>query len=149
MRPTVRYYPITHTSELSAIRELGPDEAYVTLNFEMAEALISRGVDSARIAISQLNTSDEHYPGYVQAGPNKQLVPIVPFHFDRSVLIVLPTYNERNNLEALIRAIGLYLTADILVVDDNSPDGTGQLADELSGQLKHVHVLHRAKKEGL
>ena len=72
MRPTIRYYPITYMSELSAIRELGPDEAYVTMNFEIAEALISRGVDSARIAISQLNTSDEHYPGYVQAAPNKQ-----------------------------------------------------------------------------
>ena len=148
-RPAVRYYSIAHTSDLSAIRELGPDEAYVAPNFEIAEALISRGADSARIAISRLNASDEHYPGYVQTAPNKHLVPVVPFHFDRSVLIVLPTYNERNNLEALIRAIGQYLIADILVVDDNSPDGTGQLADELSGQLKHVHVLHRAKKEGL
>lgn len=149
MRPAVRYSSITQTSDLSAIRELGPDEAYVAPNFEIAEALISRGVDSARIAISRLDASDEQYPGYVQSSRNKQLVPIVPFHFDRSVLIVLPTYNERNNLEALIRAVGQYLVADILVVDDNSPDGTGQLADELSAQLKQVHVLHRAKKEGL
>ena len=149
MRPLIRYYPIAHTSDLSALQELGPDEAYVVPSFEMAEALISRGADSARIAMTRLDASDQHYPGYVQAAPNKQLVPIVPFHFDRSVLIVLPTYNERNNLEALIRAIGQYLIADILVVDDNSPDGTGQLADELSRHLKHVQVLHRDKKEGL
>lgn len=149
MHPTVRYYPIAHKSDLSAIRQLGPDEAYVAPNFEVAEALIARGADSARIAITRLDASNEHYPGYVQTAPNKQLVPIIPFHFDHSTLIVLPTYNERNNLEALIQAIGQYLVADILVVDDNSPDGTGQLADELSRQLTHVHVLHRAKKEGL
>src|SRR5206468_12602376 len=65
------------------------------------------------------------------------------------ILIVLPTYNERQNLEAMVETIGTYLVADILIVDDNSPDGTGQLADQLSRQQKHVHVLHRAKKEGL
>ncbi|TMQ25402.1 MAG: polyprenol monophosphomannose synthase [Nitrospirae bacterium] len=73
----------------------------------------------------------------------------MPFRFDRSILIVLPTYNERQNLEAMVETIGMYLVADILIVDDNSPDGTGQLADQLSRQQKHVHVLHRAKKEGL
>jgi len=149
MRPAVHYYPIAHESGMSALRELGSDEAYVAPSFEVAEALISRGADSARIAISRIDASDEHYPGYIQATSKKELVPIVPFHFDRSALIVLPTYNERNNLEALIQAIGQYLVADILVVDDNSPDGTGQLADALSRQQKHVHVLHRAKKEGL
>jgi len=149
MRPAVHYYPIAHESGMSALRELGSDEAYVAPSFEVAEALISRGADSARIAISRIDASDENYPGYVQATLKKELVPIVPFHFDRSALIVLPTYNERNNLEALIQAINQYLVADILVVDDNSPDGTGQLADALSRQQKHVHVLHRAKKEGL
>jgi dolichol-phosphate mannosyltransferase len=149
MRPAVRYYPVAHESDMSALRELGPDEAYVATSFEVAEALISRGADSARIAISRLDASDEHYPGYVQAAPKKELVPILPFHFDSSTLIVLPTYNERKNLEALIQAIGRYVVADILVVDDNSPDGTGQLADKMSRQQKHVHVLHRTKKEGL
>ncbi|GKS65544.1 dolichol-phosphate mannosyltransferase [Nitrospira sp.] len=62
---------------------------------------------------------------------------------------MLPTYNERSNLEALINAIDHYLVADILVVDDNSPDGTGQLADELSCKHGHVHVLHRPQKQGL
>jgi dolichol-phosphate mannosyltransferase len=149
MHTAIRYYPIAQASDRPTPRELGPDEAYVVPSFELAEMLISRGADSARIAISQIDVSDEHYPGYIQTASNKPLVPIVPFHFDRSALIVLPTYNERLNLEVLIQAIGRYLAADILVVDDNSPDGTGQLADELSRQQKHVHVLHRTTKEGL
>jgi len=146
---TVRYYSVSHGDEVPVQRKLNPGEAFVVPSFELAEALIARGADSARVAISQLDSSDANYPGYAQVAPNKQLVPVVPFRFDRSILIVLPTYNERQNLEALIETAGRYLVADILVVDDNSPDGTGQLADRLSREQKHVHVLHRAKKEGL
>jgi dolichol-phosphate mannosyltransferase len=63
---------------------------------------------------------------------------------------VLPTYNERENLPEIVPGIlaaapGL----DILVVDDNSPDGTGKLADELAARDDRVLVLHRARKEGL
>ncbi|MGZ8374115.1 MAG: polyprenol monophosphomannose synthase, partial [Nitrospira sp.] len=77
------------------------------------------------------------------------LIPASPFDFKQSIVIVLPTYNERANLEALVRAISQYLVADIVVVDDNSPDGTGELADQLSCRYGHVHVLHRPNKEGL
>ena len=146
---TVRYYPVSNGSGISVQRELGPGEAFVVPNFELAEALIARGADSAHIAISQLDSSEVSYPGYAQVTLNKPLVPVMPFRFDRSILIVLPTYNERQNLEVLTETIGWYLVADILIVDDNSPDGTGQLADQLSRQQGHVHVLHRAKKEGL
>jgi len=146
---TVRYYPVSNGEGMSVPRELGPGEAFVVPNFEVAEVLIARGVDSARIAISQIDSSDVNYPGYAQLAGIKHLVPITPFRFDRSILIVLPTYNERQNLEPLIEAIGRYLVADILIVDDNSPDGTGQLADQLSRLQKHVHVLHRARKGGL
>ncbi len=64
--------------------------------------------------------------------------------------VVLPTYNERENLPEIVPGIlaaapGL----DILVVDDNSPDGTGKLADELAARDDRVLVLHRARKEGL
>jgi dolichol-phosphate mannosyltransferase len=128
---------------------LDPTEAFVVPSFEAAEALIARGADSARIAISQIDASDVNYPGYVQPAPNQPLVPVLPFRFDRSILIVLPTYNERQNLAAMIETVDKYLVADILIVDDSSPDGTGQLADQLSHQHKHVHVLHRMKKEGL
>jgi dolichol-phosphate mannosyltransferase len=69
-------------------------------------------------------------------------------------LIVLPTYNERANLPRMIDAIGavrerLPIPGEVLVVDDSSPDGTGQLADELAARHPWVSVLHRAAKEGL
>jgi dolichol-phosphate mannosyltransferase len=65
-------------------------------------------------------------------------------------LVVVPTYNERENLPPLAqRLLGLLVAVDLLVVDDNSPDGTGQLADELSRKHPAIHVLHRAEKSGL
>jgi len=66
-------------------------------------------------------------------------------------LICLPTYNERENLEPMLRALGDVLGADdrVLVIDDNSPDGTGALADRLAAELVAVEVLHRPRKEGL
>ena len=60
----------------------------------------------------------------------------------------LPTYNERENLEAMLRALEP-LGVRVLVVDDNSPDGTGEIADRLAGELDFVSVLHRERKEGL
>ena len=66
------------------------------------------------------------------------------------VLVVTPTFNERDNLAELTRRLRAAVpTADLLVVDDASPDGTGELADELAAGDSHVHVLHRAAKEGL
>ena len=65
--------------------------------------------------------------------------------------VCLPTYNERENLEAMVRALGGVLRDGdrVLVVDDNSPDGTGELADRLADELGFVGVLHRERKEGL
>ena len=65
-------------------------------------------------------------------------------------LVIVPTYNERENLLPLTQHLmGLPAALDLLVVDDNSPDGTGQLADEIAQKEPSVHVLHRAAKEGL
>jgi dolichol-phosphate mannosyltransferase len=65
-------------------------------------------------------------------------------------LIIIPTYNEKENLEALIEAIfRLNCDIEILVVDDGSPDGTGEIADRLSKGDKRVHVIHRKGKLGL
>jgi len=66
-------------------------------------------------------------------------------------LICLPTYNERENLEAMLRALGgLGLEGlEVLVIDDSSPDGTGEIADRIAAELDWVHVLHRERKEGL
>jgi dolichol-phosphate mannosyltransferase len=62
--------------------------------------------------------------------------------------VCLPTYNERGNLEPMLRALAP-LGVRVLVIDDNSPDGTGELADRLAAELDFVSVLHRAQKEGL
>lgn len=68
----------------------------------------------------------------------------------RGVVVVLPTYEERDNLERIAGAILDALPQGrLLVVDDNSPDGTGQLADTLAARDPRVRVLHRAGKEGL
>jgi dolichol-phosphate mannosyltransferase len=67
-------------------------------------------------------------------------------------VVCLPTYNERDNLEPMLRALAEVLdTAQdrVLVIDDSSPDGTGELADRLAAELEWVDVLHRAEKEGL
>ena len=65
-------------------------------------------------------------------------------------LIVTPTYNERDNLEALVAGVFEVLPeADILVVDDASPDGTGELADEMAARESRVEVMHRTGKLGL
>ena len=68
----------------------------------------------------------------------------------RSV-ICLPTYNERENLEPMVAALRRLDLDDlhVLVIDDNSPDGTGEIADRIAALDDHVHVLHRERKEGL
>jgi dolichol-phosphate mannosyltransferase len=67
-------------------------------------------------------------------------------------VVCVPTYNERENLEPLVRALAEVLdtTRDrVLVIDDASPDGTGELADRLADELPWVGVLHRSAKEGI
>ncbi len=65
-------------------------------------------------------------------------------------LVIIPTYNERDNLGPIsTAALAADPRVDVLVVDDNSPDGTGQLADELAAKEPRIRVLHREKKEGL
>lgn len=70
------------------------------------------------------------------------------------VWLVLPTYNEAENLENVVRAALPHLATTgrehhVLVVDDNSPDGTGQIADRLAGEIEAVEVLHRSTKDGI
>jgi dolichol-phosphate mannosyltransferase len=67
-------------------------------------------------------------------------------------VLCLPTYNERENLEAMVRALGDALDTSqdrVLVIDDGSPDGTGEIADRLAAELPWVSVLHRAEKQGI
>ncbi|BEH00765.1 polyprenol monophosphomannose synthase [Brooklawnia propionicigenes] len=66
------------------------------------------------------------------------------------VLVITPTYNEAENIESIIgRLRAAVPNAYCLIADDNSPDGTGAIADRMAAQDKHIHVLHRAGKEGL
>ncbi|MSR07499.1 MAG: polyprenol monophosphomannose synthase [Gemmatimonadetes bacterium] len=65
-------------------------------------------------------------------------------------LVIIPTYNEANNLQHLVpQVLAQDDRLDVLVVDDNSPDGTGQVADALTRESPRVHVLHRPAKQGL
>jgi dolichol-phosphate mannosyltransferase len=68
--------------------------------------------------------------------------------------LILPTYNEAENIERLVRAVLPQLARTgaphrVLIVDDGSPDGTGEIADRLAGELPEVRVLHRPRKQGL
>ena len=66
------------------------------------------------------------------------------------VLVIIPTYNEAENIKPIVARVRSSVPeAHILIADDNSPDGTGKLADELAAEDDHVHVLHRKGKEGL
>ena len=65
-------------------------------------------------------------------------------------LVIIPTYNELENLPLIVgRLHRAQPGVDVLVVDDNSPDGTGDLADTMAAEDPRIHVLHRAEKNGL
>ncbi|GAB2838229.1 polyprenol monophosphomannose synthase [Actinocorallia aurea] len=67
-----------------------------------------------------------------------------------AIVVIIPTYNERDNLPLITARVRAAVPgADLLVVDDDSPDGTGLLADEIATADDHVHVLHRTAKNGL
>jgi dolichol-phosphate mannosyltransferase len=66
------------------------------------------------------------------------------------MLVIMPTYNERLNIPLIVPAVlAQHPALELLIVDDNSPDGTGAIADQLAAENPRVHVLHRAGKEGL
>ena len=66
------------------------------------------------------------------------------------ILVIIPTYQERESLPPIVARVRTAVpAAHILVADDNSPDGTGKIADELAASDDHVHVLHRPAKQGL
>jgi dolichol-phosphate mannosyltransferase len=76
--------------------------------------------------------------------------PRAPARRDLRTLVVVPTYDERATIrEVVARVLAADVDVDLLVVDDASPDGTGEVADELAAAHPEVHVLHRARKEGL
>jgi dolichol-phosphate mannosyltransferase len=69
---------------------------------------------------------------------------------NQRTLVIVPTYNERENLARLAQRVMAQPPAiELLIVDDNSPDGTGKLADEIAAKNQRIHVLHRTQKDGL
>ncbi len=65
-------------------------------------------------------------------------------------LVIIPTYNESENLEKLLREVFVFLPqTEVLIIDDNSPDGTGKIADEFAAVNPSLHVIHRPKKMGM
>ena len=69
---------------------------------------------------------------------------------DQKLLIFIPTYNESENVEVLFSHIyKLNLDAEILFLDDNSPDGTGQIIERLAADNENVHSIHRSGKQGI
>lgn len=64
-------------------------------------------------------------------------------------VVVIPTYDEAKNVETMVRAVLAREGVELLIVDDNSPDGTGWIVDRLAKSMKRLHCLHREAKEGL
>ncbi|MCW2935208.1 MAG: dolichol-phosphate mannosyltransferase [Actinomycetia bacterium] len=69
---------------------------------------------------------------------------------DGCIAVIIPTYNERDNIHPITeRVLSAIPEADLFIIDDNSPDGTGEIADELAATDARIHVMHRRGKEGL
>ncbi len=139
-------------SDLSSLPRRVEDtqgKAWFVLDYSLAEALIRRGADSKRIAIGELGSQQEWELALEQAGPDGPIPPPHAYEPELRSLLALPTYNEAENLEKMVQAIHTWLDSDILIIDDNSPDGTGDIADRLAEADSRVHVLHRQGKEGL
>jgi dolichol-phosphate mannosyltransferase len=122
----------------------------VARDFAAAEPLVKSGIDSSRICVLQ---GQEEVAARTAAArgiaAGEGPVPPRPHQPPWRTLVVIPTYNEKENLQPIVRAIWRYLDTDILVVDDGSPDGTGAIADGLAEQDPRLHVLHRQGKQGL
>ena len=122
----------------------------VVADYAAVEPLVRSGIDSSRIAVK--NGQDE---AAVRAAAERGRaagdgpMPPRPHHSPWRTLVVVPTYNEKDNLEPILRAIHAYVDVDVLVVDDGSPDGTGAIADRLAAADARIHVLHRTGKQGL
>lgn len=133
----------------SGPRPQGPPLVVVP-DFAGAEARVADGVDSARIVI--LDGQDELAAlAAAERGvaDGRGPLPVRPHRAPWRTLVVIPTYNEKDNLAAIVAAVHAYLDCDVLVVDDGSPDGTGATADRLAATDARIHVLHRAGKQGL
>ncbi len=146
--PPAAFRTVSDDSQLPRSVEPG-EHLFLVPDFRLAEALVARGADSSRIAVEQEGNAEAWIQALARSRPGDPLIPPEPYRFPWRILVILPTYNERDNLGQMTKAILRYLDADILVVDDGSPDGTGDLADSLAAENRRIKVLHRPAKEGL
>ncbi len=125
-------------------------ELTVVADFTEVERVVRAGTDSARVVVTH-GADREAALAAARAGiaAGRGPVPVTPYDCGKRCLVVLPTYNEKDNLEAIVRDILAYLKTDVLVVDDGSPDGTGAIADRLAAEDPRIKVLHREGKLGL
>lgn len=126
------------------------EDLLVVENFASAEQAVRNGSDSSRIVVLQ-GQDEAAASAAARAGiaAGKGPLPSRPHAAPGRTLVVLPTYNEKDNLLPMLDAILAYAAVDVLVVDDGSPDGTGELADLRAIVDPRVTVLHRAGKQGL
>ena len=138
----------SHAAE-PAPRPLG-QRLHVVADFAAAEKAIAAGHDSSQILVlAEQDETAARAAAIRGLAEGRGPVPARPHRVPRRTLVVIPTYNEKDNLEPIVRAIHGYLETDVLIVDDGSPDGTGAIADRLAAQDRRVHVLHRQGKQGL
>ncbi len=159
MSPSPRAIPLSQPASEPQEKQVliprpGPQAPRETLvlaaDFAAAEPLVRSGIDSDRIVV--LNGQEER-AARAAAERGRELgdgpAPTRPHKAPWRTLVVVPTYNEKDNLEPIVRAIWRYLDCDVLIVDDGSPDGTGAIADRLAAADPRLHVLHRKGKQGL
>lgn len=130
------------------------DDLLVVDDFASAEVAVQNGVDSSRIVVLQGQDEATAVATAVAAAragiaAGRGPLPSRPHAAPGRTLVVLPTYNEKDNLEPMLQAILAYAAVDVLVVDDGSPDGTGAIADRIAASNPRVTVLHRSGKQGL
>jgi glycosyltransferase involved in cell wall biosynthesis len=126
-------------------------ELQVVTDFAQVESAVRGGTDSSRLVVVPSGDDPAAALATAARGVAAGRGPL-PCHPHRALwrtLVVIPTYNEKDNLAAIVAAIHDYLDCDVLVVDDGSPDGTGAIADGLAAADPRVHVMHRPGKLGL
>jgi dolichol-phosphate mannosyltransferase len=119
-------------------------------DFDEVERRVRDGVDSSRIVV--LQEQDEAAAmasAALHVGEGRGPLPTRPHPAPWRTLVVIPTYNEKGNVQPIVEAVHGYLDCDVLIVDDGSPDGTGEIADRMAAADPRVHVMHRQGKQGL
>jgi dolichol-phosphate mannosyltransferase len=146
--------PAKQSLEPTTPQQPGPralqEPLVIVRDFAAAESRVRDGVDSSRLIVLLDQDRDAAIAAAEQGrkdgrGPVPTRAHAAPWR----TLVVIPTYNEKDNLEPIVNAIHDYLDCDVLVVDDGSPDGTGDIADRLAAADARIHVLHRQGKQGL